>query len=173
MPLNTNIMKEQFSIAFCRALAACAGMNFSKDDYDTGLDGAFKSVSRRPNGEYYPDGAQIEFQAKSTSTFVIEEEVLIYDLEAKNYRDLILTDIAWPRILIVYLLPSDQEQWMTINDDDIIMRYGAYWYSLRGLEDRDNISTVRVRIPLTNKLTPDELKRLFDLTREGEDLHDA
>lgn len=167
MPLPMQTKEERFSIAFCRALAACSGVNYSTEDCDFGLDGSFCSVSRRKDGRFFSDGVRIDFQAKSTKNIEISGDDLIYDLEVKNYRDLIVTDTFSPRILVLYLLPEHEDQWMIFNERDVIVQHGAYWCSLRGHEDTLNTSTIRIRVPLAQKLTTFELARLLHIVRGG------
>lgn len=169
MPKQTS--EELFSLSVCHAVAACAGINYSDAARDFGLDGSFCSLSKTEDGRVYQDGWQIDFQAKATSNFAFDDNNLIYDLEVKNYRDLINTRVGNTRILIVYLLPNQKDQWMTINENEIIFRHAAYWCSLFGCEDTTNKAKIRIRIPRNQKLTTAELLRLFDLIKRGERLH--
>ncbi len=168
MPIPKQTKEEMFSVAYCHAVGACAGLNCGQDMRDFGLDGSFSSVSQRKDGHFSPDGLRIDYQAKSTSSFEFDGDFVVYDLEVKNYRDLIVTDISAPRILILYLLPKNESNWMIHKEKEVIFRHGAYWYSLRGMADTTNTSTIRIRIPKRQVFTSTELNRLFSIVKRGD-----
>lgn len=167
MPITPQHMKEQFSMAYCRAVAACAGLNFGQDVLDYGVDGFFSIVKNRGEHHRRTSGFRLDFQAKSTATYIDNGNEILYDLDIEAYRDLIDTEVGCERILIVFILPENPNERMTINDNDIIMRHAAYWCSLRGQPDTTNSSSIRITIPKQQKITVEELHRLLDCVYRG------
>ena len=97
-------IKEQISSAYAKAIAAQAGVIFREySSIDYGFDGKFSEVFYdEENKRYSESGFGIDVQIKATTNITSENGKLIYDLEVKNYRDLIKTNVGTPRILIVY-----------------------------------------------------------------------
>ena len=72
-----------------------------------------------------------------------------------------------PRLLVVLDLPKDEEQWVTITEDELVMRRRAFWLNLKGFEETDNRSSVTVRIPVDNLFDVENLQALMKQSREG------
>ena len=125
-----------------------------KDDH--GVDGSIKSLGRGIN--------QVDFQLKSTRRYEIRNEMIYYDLRVEDYNRLILSDDL-PRVLILYLMPDDETEWLVHSSKELCLRYCAYWVSLMGMPHSINTSTERVAIPTANMLDPAGLQNMFDSTR--------
>ena len=91
-------------------------------------------------------------------------------MEAKNYNDLVRTDIGTPRILIVYSMPKDQEEWINTSKEFMILKKCAWWLSLKGLAPTENRSKKRIKIPENNLLTSQELLKLINRVKGGAEL---
>lgn len=172
MYMTEQHIKEQLSKAYANAIAANAGMIFR--DYgnmDYGLDGKFSDVDlyrdNKDRCRYSETGYGIEFQLKATVNIVARSGTVYYDLEMKNYLDLIRTDIGTQRILIIYSLPKERDKWLEINDDGAILHRCAWWCSLRGKPHESNRTKVRIEIPERQLFTSEELKRLIELVKGG------
>lgn len=164
--------KEQLSKAYAYAIAANAGVIFRDyNEQDYGLDGKFADVEYDAyRKRYIENGYGIEFQLKATTNIITKNGYICYDLEVKNYCDLIRTDVGFPRILIVYLLPKEKEDWLRIRPDYTVLKKCAWWCSLKGHPNTDNRSKIRVEIPINQYLTCDELKKLIKNIKEGVDI---
>ena len=90
-----------------------------------------------------------------------------YDLDVKAYRDLIPTDYQVPRVLVVVRVPSDVQDWMTHNEDQLVLRRCGYWLSLRGFAPTSNSSTNRVWISRANLFDAAGLTSLMKEVAEG------
>lgn len=88
MPITVQHQKEALGLAYVRAVIAKAGFNFGKTDLDYGYDGMIKEVINR-NDRYVDSGFGINFQLKSSSEVIFDNGRLLYDLDSKNYNDLI------------------------------------------------------------------------------------
>lgn len=171
--LTDNHIREGLSRAYIQAVAHRAGLNLSLREFDYGLDGTFHEVTRvaEPDGRarYRESGFKIDFQAKASSSDLIElrDEALSYKLEAKSQRDLVVEG-GTPRILIVLLLPDDPAQWLTCTEDALTLRRCAWWVSLRGQAETDNLKTVRIDIPRAQRFDAETLNAMMDRVRLGE-----
>ena len=162
MVMHLNEQKQQFSLAYIRAVAATAAYKVAIPESDTdSVDGALMSdIGRRP---------RIEFQAKSTAGDILGNEGLRYELPTKNYDEL-RADVLTPRILVVVLMPDEKQNWISQTQDEMCMRYCGYWLSLRGERPRPNMSSVTVHIPKTNIFNTVELTGLMQKAERGDAL---
>ena len=115
-------------------------------------------------------GFKLDIQAKSSVTARVEASEVIYSMEVKTYNDLRDTSVGTPRILVLLVLPRDEEQWVHIDQTRFMIRGSAYWMSLRGKGGGTNRERVTVSIPRSNLFTVESLKRIMDSVKHGEDL---
>ena len=62
-------------------------------------------------------------------------------------------------------LPENPLEWLSVSDEELVMRRSAYWISLEGDEPSDNWYTVTVRIPAGHRFDPDSLGELLQESR--------
>lgn len=161
-------IKEELSKSFANVVSATAGVNCQFYDRDYGQDGSFEDVKYyKDRKSYRQTGFGIDFQLKSTVNATAKDGFYIYDLEMKNYLDLIETKVGRPRILILYILSKEKEEWLKVTNSETILKKCAYWCSLRGLPSVNNKKKVRIKIPESQLLTAEELKRLMETVKGG------
>lgn len=165
-------IKEGLSLSYVTAVAQMAGMNMSSHLRDYGVDGTFHNVierigikTRRTNG-----GINIDFQLKSTvNKNIIKGGIISYALDVDNYNDLVDPEIYTPRILIVYFLPKDRDQWLVTNDDQTILKESAWWCCLQkqGYGMSKNKGKKSIHIPLSQKFDVKTLINLINKQKAG------
>lgn len=164
-------IKEQISVSYAKAISAYAGISFNVIEQDYGMDGSFRDVEYIEEYKRHCEtGFNIDCQIKSTINAEIIDDEVVYDLEVKNYRDLIKTNVGTQRILVLYLLPRDKNEWIMFEDDSILLKKCAWWCSLKGKPNVNNKDRVRVKIPVNQRLTSNELVRLMNLVKGGAEL---
>lgn len=169
--MTEETIKERLGEAYARAIAAYAGIKCNRDEEDYGFDGTFKHVTFDAESKRYRDsGYAIDYQLKSTVNAELRAGKVIYDLEVKNYNDLIVENVGTPRILIVFKLPTNKAEWLLVNQDNLILRNCAWWCSLKGQNKTTNTSKVRIEIPEDQILTPNTLQVLMSKVQRGVDL---
>ena len=153
--VSRNFDQEQLSWAYLRAVvhSATGYRIYTPDIDDHRIDGSIKSVDRGIN--------QVDFQLNSTTRFQVRNGVILYDLRVENYNDLIREDDL-PRVLILYLMPDDEDEWVVQSKDELCLRYCAYWVFLMGQSRSGNVSTERVSIPTANMLDIAGLRNMFN-----------
>lgn len=169
------------STSYVNAIAGQAGLICTKPQVDCGIDGIFSEVKVLPNGKRRDTGYKLDFQLKSTGNFIINKDEIIYDLEVKNYIDLIDEEVGTPRILILYLMPAEQEDWIMIDEQEIEnndnkleykystnFSYCAWWCSLNGMTETSNKETIRIKIPRNQILNKESLSDLMAKVRRGD-----
>ena len=159
--------KEQYSFAYIRAVAAAAGYGVNEasvDDDSIDLQIASRSTIgtvKRP---------RLELQAKCLGDDTFNGDDFGYSLSLKNYDDLRDPDVQVPRILVVVRAPNDDESWLGGDDDGLLVRHCAYWFSLRGLPDHVSDAekpTKTVRLPREQRFDVAGLRAIMDRIGTG------
>ena len=160
--------QDEFSGAYIRAICAVTGCGIEKCGLDH--DKVDYTVSSRVRGKI-KSKPKIDIQAKCQMRGDLsEEEALPFALDMATYdnlRDPLLTN---PRILIVVYVPPDVGNWASQSDSELVLRFCAYWLSLKGLPEVANQSTKTVYLPRGNMFTPAALMTMMRNTSEGRDL---
>ncbi|MBE9095685.1 DUF4365 domain-containing protein [Tychonema sp. LEGE 07203] len=161
--MELNQQKELFSKAYVRAVAAVAGFSVSQPEVDDdSID--LKIVARGGEGVVF--SPELNLQLKCTSRDVLDGQFIRYPVRIKNYRDLIVNSQV-PRLLVVVLVPENLENWLQQSEDEMCIRYCAYWVSLRGLPERLNTANVTVELPRSNQFTVEALKSIVQRLSQG------
>ncbi len=132
MSITVQHRKEALGQAYLRAVVAMAGYNLGKSEFDYCFDGTIKDVVTR-DGRYYENGIGINFQLKSSSDVFFQNGNVVYDLECKNYNDLVPESTMLPKILVLFVLPTDESDWLNVSTQCLTMKRCAWWCSLEGL----------------------------------------
>lgn len=157
-------IKEQLSNRFVGILATNKGFAIDKGEIDLGIDFTLKKsyqyVSGNGQNRWNFDSRYIDLQLKATTDNSIVDNVnsIKYDLEAKSYNDLVerQSNGTAPLILILVVLPNDQNQWVNIDTTELRLRKHAYWFAPPiGATQTSNGSTIRIEIPKINMLDID------------------
>jgi len=132
------------------AVAASAGYptQLVQDDRD-GVDATVRD-----------GGITVDIQLKATSVPDMDEEFLRFDLDVKTYNKL-RTDRSSPGYLLVAVLPPQRTSWLGIRKDHIRLNRAAYYLEITGMPGTGNSATIRLNIPLSNKLTEAALKSIM------------
>jgi len=117
-------------------------------------------------GEGIVFSPELNLQLKCTSRDVLDGQFIRYPVRIKNYRDLIINSQV-PRLLVVVLVPENLENWLQQSEDEMCMRYCAYWVSLRGQPERLNTANVTVELPRSNQFTVEALKSIMQRLSQG------
>jgi hypothetical protein len=163
--IQLNDCKEEFSYAYIQAIASVKGLVVEKRGRIIDNQGIDITIS-------YPIEAlpRIDAQVKCTAQDIVINDEVVYDLPINNYNSLKNTNIIVPRILIIVLVPEQIDDWVAVKTEETILKKCAYWFSLRGMEDTKNQNTVRVKIPLSNLITPDSLKELLETVNRRQNI---
>ncbi|WP_222875758.1 DUF4365 domain-containing protein [Terrihabitans soli] len=158
--------QEALSNAYVHALAGSAGLNLAaRTVFDYGVDGIFHPI-KIVDGERIQTGFPVEFQMKATTVWKHEGTFVVYDLDARAHR--LLTDREPGQalaILILLCLPLDAGNWLEGCEDYLLLKNCCYWFRPDG-PPTTNVSSIRIRIPRSQVLTPDSLKSIMAVARQ-------
>ena len=155
--MHLNDQKEQFSLAYIHAVAACAGYQLEIPD----------SPDRHSvDGRLFSDAEIIEVQAKATSQDIERDGIVRFPLPVKNHDDLRNPDAMALRLLVVVQLPDDPGAWLDQTQDQLCLAGRGVWRILRGEPATQNADSVTVQIPTSNRFDRDGLIGLMRRARE-------
>lgn len=163
--MDLNRQKEQFSIAYAKAVISASGFNVSIFDVDEESVDLIVAAYGMDGSERSP---RLEMQLKCTADQEsLKDEALHFALNLKNYNDLRETELRVPKILVVLLVPQDPDEWIFQDEKALLMRRCAYWLSLRGFPEVDNTASRTVEIPRSQAFNVKALKAIMHRISEG------
>jgi len=62
-----------------------------------------------------------------------------------------------PCILVLCCLPKEENSWLKVNEDELVIKKCCYYHFIDGKETK-NSSSQRIKIPRTQLLTPESIK---------------
>lgn len=166
--MTENDIMEELSRKYVEVIANRGGFfNQAGKDYGTDLTlrRAKKSLDRT---RILTTGRAIDFQIKAVHEKYIRYNgpYLSYDLEVKNYNDLIERKLEngnyIPLYLIVFIVPNRSDDWVFVSSNDISLRKCAHWYEIDDqLTACTNKSTKTIHIPISNVVDLKLFEELF------------
>lgn len=134
-------------MVYVRAVASKAGCICAIYNHDYGTDIEIKSVKKIGN-KRWPLGTPLVVQIKSSKNYkILSNGIISYKLNADNYNLLIREDTGSPYILVLYCMPKDETEWLSICNESTQLRYCGYWVYLGGRSESDHSRTVHIEIP--------------------------
>jgi hypothetical protein len=165
--LIRNHRQEALTRAYVQAIAALAGMSYSVPSNDYGIDQTINDIEARGRRRS-ESGYRLDVQAKSTTLARITTTGIRYSMEVQAYDDLRVPRAGCPRVLVVLILPLEEQDWCSQTIDNLIVRRCAYWLSLRGWKPTSNRKTIQVTIPHANVFSAAALQALMTRIKAGE-----
>jgi hypothetical protein len=165
-PLSPNDIEAELSYAYLHAVASKAGVGCklgSRLDDNAGIDAELTGWGPFPNGGYREE-IDIKVQLKATVKTPVDYEgkYWSYSLSGiSRYNDLRSEAISTPRILVVLFLPSNNADWLTLSNNELILRKCAYWVSLRGAKASTNTTAQTVYLPKSQRFDSEGLQDLM------------
>jgi hypothetical protein len=157
--------QEEFSRAYMCALAAPLGFNKGNFEVDDdSVDIVFKAKYDSTSKIRCP---HIAFQLKCTKLTFNKDGYLHFPLKIKNYNDLRGDNQIYPIYLAVLCVPENEKDWVEVKPEELLLRYSAYWISLKNEPSVKNKKSVTINISKQQKLDKDSFKLLMDKMSEG------
>lgn len=161
-------MKERLSVAYVQAIAARAGYKLvGENGNEYGVDGYLQRVRRLKSGKFKETGPLLQIQIKATSRSQVIGQQVVYDMDVEAFNKLVdVADDDPPTILVLFRMPAedDQHSWLDLDDDQLVLRHCCYWHHLKDSPSPNN-SSKRVTIPSEQKLTPEDIPKIFDFVK--------
>ena len=163
-------IQEDLSMVYVSAVAANAGFScdFFKKDY--GVDAQInmiKKIKTNSKTEFIQEGIPLHVQLKASYNFEIDCDNIKYNIPVRNYNLLIRNSLN-PHILILYCMPSDDMEWLSVCENNTTMKHCGYWLSLRGQDKSSNTATKLVTIPKSQIFNVTSLRVIMESINSGE-----
>jgi hypothetical protein len=161
--------KEELSLSYLNAICAYKGIDVERIRHDEdSIDVIIKKTMQRNGGQERI--TLLSVQLKATAQELVEDDIgFSFPLPIKNYNDLRM-ESAVPMMLCVLRLPNREEEWLTHNVNELILRNCMYWCDLTKLPDTNNATNVTIHIPWENTLTPEKVLSLMQKVAETRSL---
>ena len=82
-------------------------------------------------------------------------------------NDLVYETTMLPNILVLFVLPHDEQLWLNVDREHLSIRHCAWWCSLAGLAPTQNSESKRIRIPIEQVFDPSNLIKMMDNLKGG------
>lgn len=170
-------IKESLSVQYLSILASYGGFSAHTPFTDYGVDLMVEEISSYQIGDrtrYFSSGRTLDIQLKSTTTesISINENEIKFDLESKNFNDLIKRHPFQkrpkfryiPLVLVVFVLPSEVNQWLGFSPEKLSIQGKAFWYYPDSEESLTlNRYSKRISIPIGQQVDLDFFQNFFKL----------
>jgi len=174
--ITENHRKESLSISYVQAIAGKAGLLIRINDanFDYGIDGRFSKVfvevNENQKNEMTEIGYPLCFQLKSSSNYDFKDDFVTFTIASNAFNKFVANNNrrSLRQILIAFCLPVDENSWLNVNEDCLILKRACYWYDITDKERKPADSKVTLKIPRKNLLTAEELSNLVEKLQHGE-----
>jgi hypothetical protein len=160
--------KESLSRAYITAVVGRARHKVNwNSDFDYGVDGYVRAIEQRGT-RHFETGLGFDFQSKTTTNWELVNGEIVYDLETDAYNDLVCRagNGVLPFLLILLCIPHDDNDWLDVSPDRLIIQKCAYWLQLDGVLTT-NAGTKRVKIPVANVFMPSSVIYILNNIKTG------
>lgn len=162
--MDVSRQKEQFSIAYLRAITAVAGFSVGSCEVD---DDSVDVTIGSTGGAGTIRSPKIDVQLKCTERNVLKSDGVHFALKRKNFDDLRQPNVMIPRILVVLLVPPDLTEWLAETPEHCICLHRcAWWRSLLGEPDRSGVDKPTVVLPRDRMFTVASLRAMMQTVAE-------
>ncbi len=158
--------QEALSRAYIHAIAAYSGMSCSVRSHDYGVDVTLYEVRELADG-FYETGLRLDLQLRSTTRASIGDDTIAFDLDVRTYNYLRRSELFRSLLLVVFVMPVDEGQWLSQSEAALSLHHCAYWQSLRGWQSTAATRSVRVSLPRIQVFSPSALQDKMNQWREG------
>lgn len=174
MSIQKQDVESELSYAYLHAVAAKAGFACQVTDRlsdNHGIDATVRVLEKMT-----PDSALTDFtidiQLKATIQDLTEiDEKFSFSIPVDQYDKLRSLSAANQKLLLVFRLPRDANDWVTLSEDQLLLKRCAYWVSLRGAPEVTGQESTTVRVPRQNVFSPDAFREIAKARSLEEYLH--
>lgn len=165
--LPVQSIEELLSVAYVSAVVARSGFVPNSVQHDFGVDMSVRRIGAFGNRRI-DLGTFLDLQLKASVSWSLTDKHLAFDLEADAYNRLILRreNAATPCALVVCCLPRDDSSWLSVHEDELILKKCCYYHFLSGSQTTNRASQ-RIHIPRSQVLTPQSLKEIDGAIKAG------
>ncbi len=165
--LPTQTIEELLSVSCVSAIIARSGFSPNAISKDYGVDLEVRRIGI--NGTQRIDlGSFLDLQLKASINWSLTSAHVVYDIEADAYNRLVFRrdNSSIPCALVLCCLPKDSSTWISVGEEELVIRKCCYYHFIEG-DETTNTSSKRLHIPRNQLLTPAAITALRDSLYEG------
>lgn len=167
MPTPIQSIEESISVSCVSAIVSRAGASFDIVKQDYGVDLTVRRIDSI-GGKRMDMGGVFDCQLKATINWGKDDNFVVFDLDTETYNKLLYRkdNSTIPCFLVVMCLPKDKKDWVCVSEESLTIKKCCYYFSVEGTPTK-NKSTIRVKIPREQLLTPSTIKDLITKVSQG------
>lgn len=153
-----NNVKELLSRSYLAPV--CSYLGAVLEIKDRMMDnGGVDATIELPSGEGRPVPLRIDLQLKATSCPELDPdgEHLVFDLKRETFDGMSSEKRTSPWLLFVLILPEDVHTWVSVTEDELSEHAYMVWCDAKDCRIGDGEKSVRLKIPLSNRVTIESL----------------
>jgi hypothetical protein len=167
-PTRATELMEAFQEAYVRSVAAAAGcVVYGRPEIDEGIDITFTHTSDIHLKDDHK--AYLEIQMKSSADGPVEQGSVVTATMRRSRYDLFrAVDVTVNKIVVILHMPADMKDWISLDDESLLLRHRAYWVSVRGSPPiTDGVNSAPVKAPVTQPFDDIALCRIMERIGQG------
>jgi hypothetical protein len=158
--LPTQTIEELISMSYVSAVIASSGFAPNTIAKDYGVDLEVRRIGK--HGSKRVDlGVMLEFQLKASINWEAKDSYVILEADAYNRLVFRRDNASTPCILILCCLPIEESSWLNVCEEELVIRKCCYYHFIDGKETK-NSSSIRIKIPRIQLLTPKSIHELIE-----------
>lgn len=171
MTIQKQDIESELSYAYLHAVASKAGFacqvtNRLSDK--SSIDAEVRVLERMTNDSILTD-FMIDIQLKATyKKLNINNKNYSFSLPINQYDNLRAEGSSNQKLLVVLSLPTDESEWLSCNEEELVLKRCAYWVSLRGARTIDNSTSITIYIPKANLFSHESLREIASIRSREE-----
>jgi hypothetical protein len=172
-PLTHNDIESELSYAYLHAVAthARASCTSAPRTMDAnGIDAILTAWGPFDRGGPLEEvDLKIQLKATSVPPMIQNGHFSYWVKDTDRYNDLRKETLHIHRLLVVLFLPEHIDDWLAIDDDQLLLKKCAYWVSLRGAPDPAKTGKT-IYIPQRQRFDTINLRHIFAALSRNEKL---
>lgn len=164
MPIPPDLAKQELHFAYFRAVVADAGATAATPTPDIGIDFIVSGARIRNETKFAPTGLSFFCQLKSTTEWKIRGDDFVYEIKEVDAYNKLAELEKGLGILIVYALPQEGENPLSVDESRLQLRKCCYWYRVPR-KPTLNTGSITIEIPRMQLFDRNAVAQLLELDR--------
>jgi len=161
--------REEISKAYVHAVAARCGFKVGNWSQDAGcIDVSIAATGIVGAGTFIDPQVDLQLKASDDPRHILQDGRVACTIRHAHHEQLVAAR-SIPKLLVVLVLPTDAEQWITHTPESLILRRCAWWKRMTGEPSLSpsREGYVTVHLPQSQHFSPQGLQDLMQRVSMG------
>jgi hypothetical protein len=164
--MELNKIQSNLSFSYLHAVVSRAGGSCERTHDDADGMGIDARLTFEGNGKVKV--IDINVQLKSTrKQLSLNNGKYSFPLNADEYKKYTQTSIT-PFLFVLFCLPENCDDWLTLTEEQLVLRKCSYWTSLIGAESCERNQGRTIYVPEKNVFSVQQLEKIVQILSNGE-----